>query len=42
MIIDWIYKKLIQMRDKKRHNCLCLKWQIAELQGKIDRAKQNG
>lgn len=41
MIIDWIYKKLVEMRDKKRNDVLKLKWQIANLQNKIDQYDKN-
>ena len=40
MIIDWIYNKLIQKRDKERHNVIKLEWQRAELERKIANAKR--
>lgn len=35
MIREWIYNKLIQKRDKERHNVMKLEWQRAELERKI-------
>ena len=35
MILNWIYKKLVQKRDKERHNVIKLEWQRAELERKI-------
>lgn len=35
MILNWIYKKLTQKRDKERHNVIKLEWQKAELESKI-------
>ena len=40
MILDWIYNKLIQKRDKERHNVIKLEWQRAELERKIANAKR--
>lgn len=40
MIISWIYNKLIQKRDKERHNVIKLEWQKAELERKIANAKR--
>lgn len=40
MIINWIYKKLTQKRDKERHNVIKLEWQRAELERKIANAKR--
>lgn len=39
MILNWIYNKLIQKRDKERHNVIKLEWQRAELERKIANAK---
>lgn len=39
MILNWIYSKLAQKRDKERHNVIKLEWQKAELERKIARAK---
>ena len=35
MILNWIYKNLVQKRDKERHNVIKLEWQRAELERKI-------
>lgn len=40
MILNWIYKKLTQKRDKERHNVIKLEWQRAELERKIANAKR--
>ena len=40
MILNWIYKKLTQKRDKERHNVIKLEWQKAELERKIANAKR--
>ena len=40
MILKWIYNKLIQKRDKERHNVIKLEWQRAELERKIANAKR--
>lgn len=40
MILNWIYKKLAQKRDKERHNVIKLEWQRAELERKIANAKR--
>ena len=40
MILNWIYKKLVQKRDKERHNVIKLEWQRAELERKIANAKR--
>ena len=40
MILNWIYNKLIQKRDKERHNVIKLEWQRAELERKIANAKR--
>lgn len=40
MILNWIYKKLVQKRDKERHDLIKLEWQRAELEQKIARAKR--
>lgn len=41
MILKWIYNKLIQKRDKERHNVIKLEWQRAELERKIANAKRD-
>ena len=40
MILNWIYKKLTQKRDKERHNVIKLEWQRAELERKIANSKR--
>ena len=40
MILNWIYKKLVQKRDKERHDLIKLEWQRAELERKIANAKR--
>ena len=40
MILNWIYTKLKQKRDKERHNVIKLEWQRAELERKIANAKR--
>ena len=40
MILKGIYNKLIQKRDKERHNVIKLEWQRAELERKIANAKR--
>lgn len=40
MILNLIYNKLIQKRDKERHNVIKLEWQRAELERKIANAKR--
>ena len=41
MILNWIHNKLIQKRDKERHNAIKLEWQKAELERKIAKAKRD-
>ena len=36
----WIYNKLIQKRDRERHKVMKLRWQMAELEHKIELAKR--
>lgn len=40
MILQWIEKKLIQKRDRERQRVIKLRWQRAELERKIELAKQ--
>lgn len=40
MILRWIKKKLIQKRNKERQKLIKLRWQQAELERKIELAKQ--
>ena len=40
MILQWIYEKLLQKRDKERHNVIKLEWQKAELERKIAMKKR--
>lgn len=40
MIVQWICNKLIQKRDKERHDVMKLEWQKAELERKIANAKR--
>ena len=40
MILNLIYNKIIQKRDKERHNVIKLEWQRAELERKIANAKR--
>ena len=39
-MLNYIYKKLIQKRDKEYHKLLKLKWEKAELEKKIADAKK--
>lgn len=39
-MLNWIYKKLVQFRDKKKHDVIKLKWQQAELERQITEIKK--
>ena len=34
-VMNWIYQKLIQIRDKKRLECLRLRWTVAHLEAEL-------
>lgn len=34
-MFQWIYNKLVEKRNKERHNVISLEWQKAELERKI-------
>ena len=36
---DWIYEKLVSIRDKKAHDVLQLKWQRAKLEKQLEELK---
>ena len=40
MILNWIYNKLAQKRDKERHNVIKLEWQKAELERQLENLKR--
>ena len=39
-MMDWIKQKLIQKRDREQYNVIRLRWQKAELEKKLQQAKQ--
>lgn len=39
-MLQWIYDKLIQKRNKERHEVMKLEWKKAELERKIAIAKK--
>lgn len=39
MILQWIYDKLQQKVQKKRHEVLKLEWQRAKLRSELEKAK---
>lgn len=39
MILDWLYNKVLEQRDRERHKVIQLQWEKAELSRKIDLAK---
>lgn len=42
MFIDWIYKKLVQMRNKKQQEVIKKQWEVAMFEKKLADIKRKG
>lgn len=39
-MLNWIYKKLVQFREKQKHDVIKLKWQQSELEHQVAELKK--